>query len=151
MHELDISKIQVGQTVEITASALEGQTFTGVVDKVNINGTTTGNMTTYPVTIVVDGAPSELYPGMNVSATILVEDVGNVLCIPVDYVSRGNTVLVAGEGCLDENGNVTDLSKIETREVTLGRSNDEYIEILSGLEEGETVLMENQASNWITG
>ena len=151
VHELDISKIQVGQTVEITASALEGQTFTGVVDKVNINGTTTGNRTTYPVTIVVDGAPSELYPGMNVSATILVEDVGNVLCIPVDYVSRGNTVLVAGEGCLDENGNVTDLSKIETREVTLGRSNDEYIEILSGLEEGETVLMENQASNWITG
>ena len=103
------------------------------------------------ITIVVDGAPSELYPGMNVSATILVEDVGNVLCIPVDYVSRGNTVLVAGEGCLDEKGNVTDLSKIETREVALGRSNDEYIEILSGLEEGETVLMENQASNWITG
>ena len=40
VNELDINKIQVGQQVEITADAVEGQTFTGVVDKVNINGTT---------------------------------------------------------------------------------------------------------------
>ncbi len=88
---------------------------------------------------------------MNVSATILAEDVGNVCVFPWTTSPAEILCWVAGEGCLDENGNVTDLSKIETREVTLGRSNDEYIEILSGLEEGETVLMENQASNWITG
>ena len=57
VNELDINKIQVGQEVEITASAVEGQTFTGKVDKVNINGTTANGSTNYPVTVLVDGTP----------------------------------------------------------------------------------------------
>ena len=53
VDELDIGKVAVGQTVEITADALEGQTFSGVVDKVSINGTTAGGATSYPVTITI--------------------------------------------------------------------------------------------------
>ena len=145
VNELDINKIQVGQKVEITADAVEGETFTGVVDKVNINGTTTNGSTNYPVTVLVDGTPEELKPGMNVSAKIIVEDAGSVLCVPVEAVSRGadgtSLVKVAGEGALDENGNLVDSSKLEDRVVTLGRSDDTYIEILSGLEDGETVYI----------
>lgn len=145
VNELDINKIEVGQKVEITADAVEGKTFTGVVDKVNINGTTTNGSTNYPVTVLVDGTPEELKPGMNVSAKIVVEDAGSVLCVPVEAVSRGadgtSLVKVAGEGALDENGNVVNPSKLEDREVTLGRSDDTYIEILSGLEDGETVYI----------
>ena len=145
VNELDINKIEVGQKVEITADAVEGKTFTGVVDKVNINGTTTNGSTNYPVTVLVDGTPEELKPGMNVSAKIVVEDAGSVLCVPVEAVSRGadgtSLVKVAGEGALDENGNVVDPSKLEDRVVTLGRSDDTYIEILSGLEDGETVYI----------
>ena len=147
VDELDINKIRTGQRVEITADALDGKSFTGVVDKVNINGTTVGGYTTYPVTVKVDGSPAELYPGMNVSAKIVVEQAGQVLCIPVDMVGRGDTVLVAGPGCLDENGSVVDPTAIEERQVTLGRNDEEYIEVLSGLEEGDVVLSENQASN----
>ena len=55
--------------------------------------------------------------------------------------------MVAGPGCLDENGNVADLTAIETRQVTLGRNDEDYIEVLDGLEEGEVILIENQASN----
>ena len=84
---------------------------------------------------------------MNVSAKIVVEQAGQVLCIPVDMVGRGDTVLVAGPGCLDENGSVVDPTAIEERQVTLGRNDEEYIEVLSGLEEGDVVLSENQASN----
>ena len=145
VNELDINKIEVGQKVEITADAVEGKTFTGVVDKVNINGTTTNGSTNYPVTVLVDGTPEELKPGMNVSAKIVVEDAGSVLCVPVEAVSRGadgtSLVKVAGEGALDDSGNLVDPSKLEDREVTLGRSDDTYIEILSGLEEGETVYV----------
>ena len=61
---------------------------------------------------------------MNVSAKIIVEEVGSVLALPVEAVERGNTVLVAKEGCLDENGVIKDLSAAEERQVTLGR-NDE--------------------------
>jgi len=58
----------------------------------------------------------------------------------LEAVERGNTVLVAKEGCLDENGVIKDLSAAEERQVTLGRNDDEYIEIVDGLEEGEVVL-----------
>lgn len=150
IDELDINKIQVGQKVEITADALDGQSFTGVVDKVNINGTTAGGVTTYPVTVKVDGTPEALKPGMNISAEIIVEHAGQVLTIPVDAVSRGNQVLVAGPGCLDENGNVVDLTAIQTRQVTLGRNDENYIEILDGLEEGEVILIENHASSFMS-
>ena len=140
IDERDISKIQVGQKVEITADALDSQSFTGVVDKVNINGTTVNGNTSYPVTIKVDGAPEELYPGMNVSAKIIVEEAGSVLTLPVEAVERGDTVLVALPGCLDENGVITDLSATEERQVTLGRNDDNYIEIVNGLEEGDVVV-----------
>lgn len=112
----------VGQTVEITADALEGQTFSGVVDKVSINGTTAGGATSYPVTIIIENY-GELKPGMNVSATIQGDMVPNALCIPVDAVNRGNTVLVPGPGAMNaDNTAVIDASKLESREVTLART-----------------------------
>lgn len=148
IDEQDISQIKVGQKVEITADALDGQSFTGVVDKININGTTASGHTSYPVTVLVDGSPEELYPGMNVSAKIIVEEVGSVLTLPVEAVERGDTVLVATEGCLDEKGNVVDISAAEKRQVTLGRNDDNYIEIVDGLEEGDVVLAPSpQGSN----
>ena len=72
VDELDIGKVQVGQRVEITADAVEGQTFEGVVDKISINGTTANGFTSYPVTIVIEDY-GDLKPGMNVSASIIGE------------------------------------------------------------------------------
>ena len=46
----------------------------------------------------------------------------------------------------DEAGNLADSSKLEEREVTLGRNDEAYIEVLSGLEEGETVFIQNASS-----
>lgn len=147
VDELDIGKVAVGQSVSITADALEGQTFTGVVDKVSINGTTSGGATSYPVTIVIENY-GELKPGMNVSATIEGDRVPNALCIPVDAVNRGNTVTVPGPGAMNADGTaVVDISKLETKEVTLGKSDGDYIEVTGGLEEGDTVLIANQSSS----
>ena len=149
VDEQDINKIQVGQSVTITADAVEGKTFTGTVDKVNINGSTANGQTNYPITVVLDEA-GELKPGMNVSANVIVEQAGVVLCVPVDAVDRGTgrpVVTVAPPEALDEAGNVADPSKLEQREVTLGRNDDDNIEILDGLTEGEVVVWINQASN----
>lgn len=93
VDELDVSKVEVGQTVTITADAVEGKTYEGVVTKVNINGTTSNGVTVYPVTIRIDRADG-LLPGMNVDANIVVQSSANVLAIPVDAVTRGNQVLV---------------------------------------------------------
>lgn len=145
VSELDIGQIQPGQTVEITAEALPGQTFTGVVEKVSVNGTTTDGFTTYPVTILLSEY-GDLNPGMNVSADIIVERSENMLCVPAAAVNSEGTVLVAGEGAFAEDGvTIADPSKIESRPVTLGRGNQDFVEITSGLEEGETVLLPIQS------
>ena len=145
VSELDIGQIQPGQTVEITAEALPGQTFTGVVEKVSVNGTTTDGFTTYPVTILLSEY-GDLNPGMNVSAHIIVERAENALCVPAEAVNSDGTVLVAGEGAFAEDGvTIADPSKIESRPVTLGRGSQDFVEITSGLEEGETVLLPIQS------
>lgn len=146
VSELDIGQIQPGQTVEITAEALPGQTFTGVVEKVSVNGTTTDGFTTYPVTILLSEY-GDLNPGMNVSTDIIVERAENALCVPAEAVNSDNTVLVAGEGAFAEDGvTIADPSKIESRPVTLGRGSQDFVEITSGLEEGETVLLPIQST-----
>ena len=146
VSELDIGQIQPGQEVEITAEALPGQTFTGVVEKVSVNGTTTDGFTTYPVTILLSEY-GDLNPGMNVSADIIVERSENALCVPAEAVNSDGTVLVAGEGAFAEDGvTIADPSKIESRPVTLGRGSQDFVEITSGLEEGETVLLPIQST-----
>lgn len=141
ISELDMSKVQPGQEVEITADAVPGQTFTGAVDRVSINGTTTNGFTTYPATILLSDYGG-LNPGMNVSADIVVERLNNVLTIPSAAVQRGDTVLVPLEGALSEDGPaLADPTKVEERTVTLGGGDTDYIEITSGLSEGDTVLV----------
>lgn len=98
VDELDISAIQEGQTVQITADAVAGRMFTGKVDNVSIVGTTSNGVTSYPVKVTLDGEENaELIPGMNVSATIIVEQKEDILLIPASAVSRGNLVCVKGE------------------------------------------------------
>ncbi len=154
--EMDVVRVQVGQKVTFTADALDGREFTGVVEKVNINGTTQNGNTSYPVTVAVDGngqdlADQGLLPGMSVSASIIVEEVSSALCVPVDAIQRGQTpfVLVAGAGAMDENGNLIDFTKLEQRTVELGRNSDELIEVTGGLEEGDTVFIPNASSSFM--
>ena len=151
VSELDVGQVRAGQEVEITAEAIPGQTFIGVVDRVSISGTTTGGFTTYPAVVFLSEY-GELNPGMNVSARIIVERTGQVLTVPVSAVGSDGTVLVAGEGALTPDGTgVADLSKAERREVTLGRGEQGYIEVTSGLEEGEVVLVPLQTAGGIGG
>ena len=133
-------------------STIDGEVIEKNYDVGDNIDATTGSTSgvTYPVTVRIDGSPQELKPGMNISARIIVEDAGQVLCIPVEAVSRGQNgvslVKVAGPGALDEAGSLADPSKLEDREVTLGRNDESFIEVLSGLEEGETVFIQNAAS-----
>ena len=151
ISELDLSKLQSGQLVEITADAIPGEVFEGRVDRVSINGTTTNGFTTYPATILLEDYGG-LNPGMNVSADIVVERVESALSIPAAAVQRGDTVLVPLEGCLSPDGaSVLDPTKTEERAVTLGGGDGEYVEITSGLNEGDAVLVPAQAQGGMGG
>lgn len=153
VDELDISKVKEGQVVQITADAVEGKTYTGVVTKININGTSNNGVTSYPVSVRIDDFEG-LLPGMNVDASIQVETRENVLAVPVGAVARGNRVLVKKpEAAQPEKQDKKKKEEqqpsedgapagYEYRQVELGITDQSYIEILSGLEEGEILGLE---------
>ena len=139
IDELDISSVEVGQEVQITADAVEGEVYTGVVTEVSVAGTTSGGITTYPVTVRIDETDG-LLPGMNVDAEIVISSTEDALAIPASAVNRGDTVLITADS--PSAANALDQEAPEGYvyvAVETGVSDDSYIEILSGLQEGDTV------------
>ena len=140
VDELQILSIQEGQKVSITADAISGQTFTGVVTSVSKAGTTSGGTTTYPVTVRIDDT-GDLLPGMNATASITTASAENALSVPNAAIVRGNYVLVTKDSPSAANADTTMTApegyvyvKVET-----GTSDDDYIAVTSGLQEGDTV------------
>ena len=147
IDELDIDNVEVGQVVNITSDAKEGQTFTGVVTKVSVVGTTSGGTTTYPVTVRIDDTDG-LRPGMNVDAEIVLSSADGVLAIPSLAVNRGDTVLVTSDSPSAANALEQEAPEgYAYVQVTTGVSDDSYIEITSGLQEGDAVAYLRTASS----
>lgn len=96
IDELDIQNVKVGQKVVVTADAFEGETFSGTVTNVSLQSTASNGVTNYPVTVTMDET-GNLLPGMNVDGVIILDEVQDVLAIPVDSLMRGNRVYVKGD------------------------------------------------------
>lgn len=139
VDELDVTQVAVGQEVSITAEAIDGQTFTGVVTKISMAGTTGTSATTYPVTVRIDDYGA-LWPGMNVDAEIVIQESDNALSIPSAAVERGNKVLITATSPSAANAlEDTAPEGYVYVSVETGVSNDSYIAITSGLQDGDTV------------
>lgn len=140
VDELEILSIKEGQSVTITADAISDRTFTGVVTSVSKAGTTAGGTTTYPVTIRIDDN-GDLLPGMNATAEITTASTENALSIPNAAVARGNYVLVTRDSPSAANADpsMTAPEGYVYVKVTTGTSDDDYIAVISGLQEGDTV------------
>jgi HlyD family secretion protein len=147
IDELDISKVSVGQTVQITADAVEGKTYEGKITKVSVAGTTSNGTTTYPVTVQIDDTDG-LMPGMNVNAVIIVAESDGVLAIPNAAVTRGDLVLVTGDSPSAVNATKdTAPDGYAYVQVETGLSDDDYVEITSGLQQGDTVAYAKESSS----
>lgn len=139
IDEIDVKKVEVGQSVQITADAVEGKTYTGTVENVSVNGTIgTNGVTTYPAKVRIQDADEQLLPGMNVDAEITVEQAENVIAVPMNAVNRGDTVYVKGDKT-DQNDKAPEGYK--TVNVETGINNGSFIEIKSGLNENEVVYV----------
>lgn len=135
VDEIDIAKIKTGQEVTVRADAVADKTFKGIVEKVSLNGTAANGVTNYPVTVTIADY-GELLPGMNIDAEIVVDKAENVLSIPVSSLVRGNIVYVKGD---KENEEDKAPEGYRSVEVNTGISDDNYIEIKSGLGLNDTV------------
>lgn len=143
VDELDVKKIAVGQTVQITADALEGVKMTGKVTNISLESSQSNGVTNYPVTVTLDEV-GELLPGMNVDGNIILDSAENVLMIPVDALMRGNRVYVKDDSVKEAQGNIP--AGFRAVEVEVGMTSADYVEIVSGIEEGTEVYVDASSS-----
>ena len=140
VDELQISSISVGQQVQITADAVPDKTYVGTVTRVSMKGKSDGGTTTYPVSIRIDDTDG-LRPGMNANAEIVVAEAKNALVVPNAAVVRGSYVLVTKDSPSAANADTA----MEAPEgfvyvpVKTGVSDDDYTQIVSGIQEGDTI------------
>lgn len=133
VDETDIAQVKLKQDAKITLDAYPLKEFPAHVDKIAYDATTVNNVTTYIIDVLPDLPPEVLRSGMTANVNFLVDSKPDVLLIPSEAVKKkeGKQVVLvkAGRG------------KPEERPVTTGLNDGKRTEIVSGLKEGETVLI----------
>jgi len=136
VDEIDIYKVKVGQEVIIIVDALPDVELKGKVTFISPFGTQTTGVVEFAVTISLDPTETELKGGLTATADIIVEKHENVLLIPNRSI-KGSPGDYWVEVVIDEKKVTT-----EKRPVVLGAQNDQLSEVISGLSEGEKVIVE---------
>ena len=137
VNEGDVNKVSPGLKVQIKPEAIPGTVFTGKVTKVSrVSGAqqwwaADSGSSKFDVEIEMDGTDARLRPGMKGKAEILIEEVKGVVFVPIDAIFEkdGKTLCYVVA------------SPPTPREVKPGRANQDVIEILEGLKEGEKVTL----------
>lgn len=133
-----INKIKQGDPVDIRIKTLSDKPYKGTV-KYLAPAPAAGSLT-YAVTVSLDNPGEEVHAGMFAEVSIVTEKKENVICLPSSavYVKGGKTlVAVLGKDDIPE-----------VREVTSGLDNGTSVEIVSGVKEGETIIISGQ--NYVT-
>lgn len=131
LSEIDVPKVKPGQKVTITLDAYVDKTFTGKVLIINSNGSVSSGVTTYPATIDFDTSIDGIYPNMGVNAEIITSVKPDVLLVPssaIQTTSGQSTVRIL------KNNQAISIP------VEVGTSSDTQSEIISGLNEGDSVI-----------
>ena len=166
VNEADIAKVQVNQPVRFTLTAYPSQTFRAAVSSMSMIGTTSSGVVTYPVTMVVDMSSignAHLYPGMTATANITTaQRIGALLvsnnaftftttALQAGVISRSSiTQAVGSTGLRGNSGQSTSNRRfvLVLRNgqlvpvlVTVGLTNGVSSEVLSGLNQGDLVVV----------
>ena len=121
--------------------AFADKTFTGQVLAVNTNGQTSSGVTSYPTIIVFDTSLPNMYPNMSVSANIILDSKSDVLLIPSSAIQTSNGVSTV---------RVMKDNQISEVTVETGLSDTTQTEIISGLNEGDTVVTSSSTAKTTT-
>ena len=130
VDEYDIQSIAIGQTFEVYIPATE-ENVQATVSHIGKTAVQTGSTTYYEVALTAELSENVL-PGMQIEATMTREKIENALLLRMDalqYDTNGR-VYAAKEGAD---------GKLSSVELTLGINDGVYVQVLSGLQEGDTV------------
>jgi HlyD family secretion protein len=141
LNEVDAAGVKVGNSVTLSFDALGAEGVSGTVTKIDTIGTVSQNVVSYNTEISFDSPGEKLKPGMSVDVEILVEGKDDILIVPASAVksdSQGKYVLFGSDAAQSESKKV----RVET-----GISDDTMVEIVSGLKEGDRILLGQSASS----
>lgn len=128
-----VGKIQIGQSVQVSVSALENKKVTGVIDKISPNSSSKDN--SYTVKVKVSNSTGELKAGMFAKVSLPSEKKDNILTVPNEALKIENNVNYL---YLADNGKVKKLS------VDVGISDEKVTEITGNIKAGTDVIVEGQ-------
>ncbi len=130
VNEIDISKVKVGQPVEVGIDAFPEKKFTGKVTEVaNIGQQLPGsNVKVFEVIIEVNEYDSVMRPAMTTKNVIITDIIDSVLYIPIECLYNIDTVTYVVSGS-------------KRKQVVVGKSNDTQVIIRAGLDEGDEVYL----------
>ena len=132
LSEIDAAKVTPGKKVTLTMDAFPNKTFTGVVQVIDTNGVVSSGVTTYPATILFDNGAPTMYPNMAVTAKIIINVVDDVIMVPSSAVQTSSS----GTTTVRE----LQKGKLVNVPVTIGDANEASTIIVSGVNEGDTVV-----------
>ncbi len=137
VDEADISKVYMGQRARIVVESLKDKKFEGKVTKISPMGVEKDNVTTFEVKVSIQNPTGELKANMTANAEIILDEKQNVLQLPeaaVVYDKDRHTFVETPAP-----GSKTGKQKLP---VKLGISNGVKTELVSGLKEGQQVVLQ---------
>lgn len=148
LNEVDVAKIKSGQKTTLTFDAIPDLTITGQIVEVDAVGAVSQGVVTYIVKIGFDTQDDRVKTAMSVSAAIIIEAKPNVLLVPNSTIkSQGEATyveIIEGDDrdpALDAGSSGVILKHIPRRQpIQAGIANDEFTEILNGLQEGDVII-----------
>ena len=141
VSEVDINQIKANMPVTMQFDAIPNKTYHGKVVKVNLAGEVASNAVTFTITTELTDADALVKPGMSANVTVIVKQVTNALLVPNTAVRTFNGRSLV---TLMQNGQPT------PTQVTVGVVSDTVSQIVSGLNEGDTIELPT-ASGTTTG
>lgn len=137
VDESDIGKVYLGQPARIKVESFKDKTFNGVVTKISPMGVEKDNVTTFEVRVSINNPGGELKAEMTANAEVILEEHKNVLQIPEGSIIYDKDKKASVE--------VPDPSAKDGKKkmaVNIGISNGAKTELLSGLKEGDQVVLQ---------
>jgi len=151
LNEIDIVNVHQDNKATITFDAIENLSISGSVAVVDMIGTTSQGVVAYNVTVAFDTQDERIKPGMSASATIITSIKQDVLIVPSTAVKTQGTVSyveVPGNPVAeDQIGKTIALGSTQRKVVTIGVPDDTSTEIVSGLNEGDQVIVKTTTSS----
>ena len=137
VDEADIAHVYMGQVARIKVESFRDRTFNGKVTKISPMGVEKDNVTTFEVRVSINNPGGELKALMTANAEILLDEHKGVLTVPENAVSYDNQKNASVQ--VPDRKQKDGMRKLP---VTVGLSNGSVTEIVSGLSEGEQVVLE---------